>query len=154
MGGADIRAVQEMLGHADIGTTQVYTQVEVERLLDEHANFHPISRKKGLKKQTFFQRAQNKVASRSFDLCLKCVVKVTVFVSPKATVLDPQGAAVEQAMKSLGHQSVGAVRVGKTVTFEIDGEDTPEMRAKLDQLCDGLLSNPVIEDYRFEIENG
>jgi phosphoribosylformylglycinamidine synthase len=49
---------------------------------------------------------------------------------------------------------VGAVRVGKTVTFEIDGEDTPEMRAQVDQLCDGLLSNPVIEDYRFEIEAG
>ena len=45
MGGADIRAVQEMLGHADIGTTQVYTKVEVERLLDEHANFHPMSQK-------------------------------------------------------------------------------------------------------------
>ena len=52
-------------------------------------------------------------------------------------------------MKSLGHQTVGGVRVGKTVTFDIDGEDTPEMRAKIDQLCDGLLSNPVIEDYRF-----
>ena len=81
-------------------------------------------------------------------------MKVIVFVSPKDTVLDPQGAAVEHAMKSLGHQSVGGVRVGKTVTFDIEGEDTPEMRAKIDQLCDGLLSNPVIEDYRFEIEEG
>ena len=46
------------------------------------------------------------------------------------------------------------MRVGKTVTFEVPGEDTPELREKLDQLCDGLLSNPVIEDYRFEIEPG
>ena len=81
-------------------------------------------------------------------------MKVTVFVSPKTTVLDPQGAAVEQAMKSLGHESVEGVRVGKTVTFEMPGEDCPETRSKLDELCDGLLSNPVIEDYRFEIEQG
>jgi|TARA_B110000003_G_C16635504_1_gene528234 phosphoribosylformylglycinamidine synthase len=81
-------------------------------------------------------------------------VKVTVFVSPKATVLDPQGAAVEQAIKSLGHQSVGGVRVGKTITFEMEGEDSPETRTQIDRLCDGLLSNPVIEDYRFEIEAG
>ena len=43
MGGADIRSVQEMLGHADVGTTQIYTKVESERLLEEHANFHPLA---------------------------------------------------------------------------------------------------------------
>ena len=79
-------------------------------------------------------------------------MKITVFVSPKTTVLDPQGAAVEQAIKSLGLESVEGVRVGKTVTFEMPGEDSPETRRKLDELCDGLLSNPVIEDYRFKIE--
>jgi len=40
-GGADLRAIQEMLGHANIGTTQIYTAVEAERLLDQHAQFHP-----------------------------------------------------------------------------------------------------------------
>ena len=45
MGGADVRAVQEMLGHADIGTTQIYTHVESQRLQDEHANFHPLAQK-------------------------------------------------------------------------------------------------------------
>ena len=78
-------------------------------------------------------------------------MKVMVYVSPKATVLDPQGAAVEQAIKSLGHATVRSVRVGKTISFEMDAEDTPETIATIDQLCDGLLSNPVIEDYHYEI---
>ena len=78
-------------------------------------------------------------------------MKVMVYVSPKATVLDPQGAAVEQAIKSLGHATVLGVRVGKTISFEMDADDTPETRATIDQLCDGLMSNPVIEDYHYEI---
>lgn len=55
-------------------------------------------------------------------------------------------------MKSLGHASVRGVRVGKTITFEIDGEDDTDTRKKLDELCDGLLSNPIIEDFRYEID--
>ena len=57
-------------------------------------------------------------------------------------------------MKSLGHETVEGVRVGKTITFQMDGSDSPESREKLDKLCDGLLSNPVIEDFRYEIEEG
>ena len=54
-------------------------------------------------------------------------------------------------MKSLGHESAAAVRVGKTITFEMDGQDDEATRGKLDELCDGLLSNPIIEDFRYEI---
>ena len=81
-------------------------------------------------------------------------MKVTVFVSPKNTVLDPQGAAVEHAMKSLGHESVEGVRVGKTITFQMEGSDSQESREKLDNLCDGLLRKPVIEEFRYESEEG
>ena len=79
-------------------------------------------------------------------------MKVIVYVTPKVTVLDPQGAAVEHAMKSLGHGTARSVRIGKTITFEMDGEDDDAFRKELDELCDGLLSNPIIEDFRYEIE--
>lgn len=79
-------------------------------------------------------------------------MKVTVFVTPKKNVLDPQGAAVGHAMHHLGFESAANVRVGKTIAFDVEGEqDTPEFRAKLDKLCDDLLSNPVIEDFSYEI---
>ncbi len=79
-------------------------------------------------------------------------MKVTVFVTPKTTVLDPQGAAVNQAMHSLGHTSTSNVRVGKTICFDVEEADTPEFRVRLDKLCEDLLSNPVIEDFSYQIE--
>jgi phosphoribosylformylglycinamidine synthase subunit PurS len=78
-------------------------------------------------------------------------VKVTVFVTPKKNVLDPQGAAVSHAMESLGFKDLKSVRVGKVIDIEIDGSDTDESRQNLDRICRDLLSNPVIEDYRYEI---
>ncbi|MFW5883630.1 MAG: phosphoribosylformylglycinamidine synthase subunit PurS [Verrucomicrobiota bacterium] len=78
-------------------------------------------------------------------------MKVTVFVDPKPSVLDPQGAAVEHAMHSLGAQDASGVRVGKTITFQTAEADSPAFRQRLDKLCADLLSNPVIEDYRYEL---
>lgn len=78
-------------------------------------------------------------------------VKITVYVTPKPTVLDPQGAAVGHAMEQLGLPPSGPVHVGKTIAFDVEGQDSGAFRQKLDKLCHDLLSNPVIEDYRYEI---
>jgi len=78
-------------------------------------------------------------------------VKVTVYVTPKKNVLDPQGTAVGHAMQSLEFKSSSDVRVGKTIEFEVEAADTLEFRSSLDKLCNDLLSNPVIEDYRYDL---
>ncbi|HEY3754600.1 MAG TPA: phosphoribosylformylglycinamidine synthase subunit PurS [Opitutaceae bacterium] len=78
-------------------------------------------------------------------------MKIRVFVTPKRNVLDPQGAAVGHALESLGFKGVQSTRVGKLVELEVTGEDSPAFRARLDQVCRDLLSNPVIEDFRYEI---
>ena len=78
-------------------------------------------------------------------------MKINVFVTPKKNVLDPQGAAVSHALESLGFRGLKGTRVGKLIELEVDAGDTPEFRARLDEVCRDLLSNPVIEDFRYEI---
>jgi len=78
-------------------------------------------------------------------------VKINVFVTPKKNVLDPQGAAVGHALASLDFHALRSVRVGKLIELEVGAADTAEFRAQLDRVCRDLLSNPVIEDYRYEI---
>ena len=79
-------------------------------------------------------------------------MKINVFVTPKKNVLDPQGAAVGHALESLGFGSLKGTRVGKLIELEVAAADTPEFRAKLDRVCRDLLSNPVIEDFRYEVK--
>ena len=69
-----------------------------------------------------------------------------VIVMPKATVLDPQGNAVRDAMRHLGMPEVRSVRIGKYMEIDIEGQNG-ELESRLRQLCRDLLSNPVIEDY-------
>jgi phosphoribosylformylglycinamidine synthase len=70
---------------------------------------------------------------------------------PKKNVLDPQGAAVGHALESLGFRHLRSTRVGKLIELDVDDADTPDFRARLDQVCRDLLSNPVIEDFRYEV---
>ncbi len=76
------------------------------------------------------------------------LVKAIVTVMPKPSVLDPQGAATADAMKHLGLESVGRVRVGKSIEIELRSTTEEE---KLHEIARDLLSNPVIEDYRLEL---
>ncbi len=78
-------------------------------------------------------------------------MKINVFVTPKKNVLDPQGAAVGHALESLGFSRLKSTRIGKLIELEVEAEDTPEFRTRLDQVCRDLLSNPIIEDFRYEI---
>ncbi len=77
---------------------------------------------------------------------------VKVFVTLKHGVLDPQGKAIERSLHSLGFAHVSGVRVGKVLEFELAAPDPEAARDQTRQMCDRLLANPVIEDYRFEIE--
>jgi phosphoribosylformylglycinamidine synthase PurS subunit len=70
---------------------------------------------------------------------------------PKKNVLDPQGVAVGHALESLGLKGLKATRVGKVIELEVEASDSPQLRAQLEKLCRDLLSNPVIEDYQYEI---
>jgi phosphoribosylformylglycinamidine synthase len=77
-------------------------------------------------------------------------MKVNVIVTPKAAVLDPQGAAVREAMQHLGMPEVRNVRIGKFLEIEVDG-DAAALEPRLRDLCRDLLSNPVIEDYELQL---
>ena len=80
--------------------------------------------------------------------------KVSVYVTPKAGVVDPQGAVIERAMPALGHSGAANIRVGRYITLEVPGTDPDRVRADVDDMCRKLLANPIIEDYRFEITSG
>ena len=79
-------------------------------------------------------------------------MKVKVIVTPKETVLDPQGAAVREAMQHLGFSAARDVRIGRYLEIDLEG-DAAAQEPKLRELCRDLLSNPVIEDYRLEMPN-
>ena len=78
-------------------------------------------------------------------------MKARVTVTLKSGILDPQGKAIEGALRSLGVEGVTAVRQGKVFDIELDGTDRAQAETLLKQAADKLLANTVIENYRVDV---
>lgn len=79
-------------------------------------------------------------------------MKAKIIITPKKAVVDPQGKTVQNALEHMGYKGVAAVHVGKYLEVELTGGDKENARRLLDEACHKFLSNPVIEDYKLEIE--
>ena len=78
-------------------------------------------------------------------------LKARVHVTLKHGVLDPQGKAIGRALAGLGFAGVGEVRQGKLIELELDETDRAKAEAAVRQMCEKLLANTVIENYRVEL---
>ncbi|ADL13797.1 phosphoribosylformylglycinamidine synthase subunit PurS [Acetohalobium arabaticum] len=79
--------------------------------------------------------------------------KVEIKILLKESILDPQGQAVEGGLEKLDYNNVSEVQVGKHIELELEDLPSKEEASKqVDEMCQRLLANPVIEDYTFEIE--
>ncbi len=80
-------------------------------------------------------------------------MRVKIFVSLKDGVLDPQGKAVERSLHTLGYREVQDVRMGKYLEVNLDMPSRKAAEERIREMCEKLLANPVIEEYRFEISD-
>jgi phosphoribosylformylglycinamidine synthase len=84
---------------------------------------------------------------------LRAMYLARVYVTLKPTVNDPQGLTVRGGLHSLGFTSVESVRAGKYMEIRVDAADRAAAEAQVTEMCRKLLANPVIEDFRFELED-
>ncbi len=77
--------------------------------------------------------------------------RADVYVTLKPVVNDPQGLAVRDGLHMLGYDEVGAVRAGKYIQVWLEAERESDAEKRMTEMCDKLLANPVIEQYRFNL---
>ena len=77
-------------------------------------------------------------------------MRATVLVRPKQGILDPQGDAVGSALGHLGFE-VRDARIGKVIDLELEAADEAAAKAEVQQMCEQLLANPLIESYEIEV---
>lgn len=75
-------------------------------------------------------------------------IKITL----KKTVADPQGLTIKHALESLGQSGIEEVRMGKFIIVKLEAKDQAQAQAKVEEMCQKLLANPIIEEYSVEIK--
>ncbi len=75
-----------------------------------------------------------------------------IHVTLRPSVLDPAGTAVQSGLAQMGHKNVEQIRIGKYIELKLQATDEATAREQVELICDRLLANPVIENYRFELE--
>ena len=78
-------------------------------------------------------------------------MKARIKIMLKSGVLDPQGAAINQALNNIGFESVTGVRQGKVIELEVDGSNKNEVRSEIENMCNKMLANTVIENFEIEV---
>ena len=78
-------------------------------------------------------------------------MKARIKIMLKSGVLDPQGAAIKQALNNIGFESVTGVRQGKVIELEVDGPNKSEVRSEIESMCNKMLANTVVENFEIEV---
>jgi phosphoribosylformylglycinamidine synthase len=78
-------------------------------------------------------------------------MKVTVEITRRPEIADPQGTTIQRALHDLGHNEVMSVRVDRVIHLEVEGEDRQKVLAKVEEMCRQVLANPVLEDFTVEV---
>jgi phosphoribosylformylglycinamidine synthase len=83
---------------------------------------------------------------------MKNKYRARIYVTLRPSVLDPAGTAVQHGLEHMGYGDVEGVRIGKYIELSFCADDEADAKTQLDVMCDRLLANPTIENYRFEVE--
>ena len=75
-----------------------------------------------------------------------------IFVTLRPSVLDPAGTAVKSGLSHIGYDNVEQVRIGKYIELILIADDEKTAQEQVDRMCDQMLANPVIENYRFDLK--
>ncbi|MGV8147286.1 MAG: phosphoribosylformylglycinamidine synthase subunit PurS [Alkaliphilus sp.] len=79
-------------------------------------------------------------------------MKAKVYVTLKKSIADPQGTAIKGMLNKIGFSKVEDVRIGKLIELDLGSIEKENIEGQLTEMCEKLLANTVIEEYRFEIE--